>query len=142
MDDQEDASKQGGIVELDVDEDVTLEEVDAEVTMDANETDQAEPTEVEEVIEVVTGAKLMTDVVTTAATAIIAAPMPKASAPMRRRGVIIQDPVEDKAFAKELEAELNANINWKDVVDQVKRKGMQENTVMRYQALKRKPVTK
>nr|GFC11211.1 hypothetical protein [Tanacetum cinerariifolium] len=35
-----------------------------------------------------------------------------------------------------------ANINWKDVVDQVKRKGMQENTVMRYQALKRKPVTK
>nr|GEY86172.1 hypothetical protein [Tanacetum cinerariifolium] len=42
---------------------------------------------------------------------------------------------------RQLEAELNANINWNDVVDQVKRKEMQDNTVMRYQALKRKTVT-
>nr|GFA16106.1 hypothetical protein [Tanacetum cinerariifolium] len=47
----------------------------------------------------------------------------------------------DKAFARQLEAELNANINWNDVVDQVKRKEKQDNIVMRYQALKRKPVT-
>nr|GEX41076.1 hypothetical protein [Tanacetum cinerariifolium] len=116
------------------------------------ETDKAEPAEVEEVIEVVTGAKLMIEVVTTTATTITAAQVPKASAPRRRRGVIIQDPekaattsvivhLEDEAFAKELEVELNANINWNDVVDQVKRKERQDNTVMRYQALKRKPVT-
>nr|GEV06440.1 hypothetical protein [Tanacetum cinerariifolium] len=89
MDDQEDASKQGGgIAELDTDEDVTLEEVDAEVTIDANvqgrleesqaklyhldlehadkvlsmeETDEAEPAKVEEVIKVVIAAKLMTE---------------------------------------------------------------------------------
>nr|GFD01651.1 hypothetical protein [Tanacetum cinerariifolium] len=48
---------------------------------------------------------------------------------------------EDEAFARELEAELNANINWNDVMEQVKRKEKQDNTVMRYQALKRKPVT-
>nr|GEU44459.1 zinc finger, CCHC-type, retrotransposon Gag domain protein [Tanacetum cinerariifolium] len=202
MDDLEDASKHGGIAELDADEDFTLEEVDVKVTIDANvqgrleesqakvyhldlehakkvvtmqDTDEAEPAEVEEVIELVTAAKLMTEVVTT----ITAALVPKASAPRRRRGVIIQDPKEAttasvivqlevkskdkgkgilvkepkplkrqaqieqyKAFARELEAELNANINWNDVVDQVKRKERQDNTAMIYQALKRKPVTK
>nr|GEY63235.1 hypothetical protein [Tanacetum cinerariifolium] len=195
----------GKIVEIDADEDVTLEEVDAEVTKDADvqgrleesqanvyhldlehdekvismqDTNEAEPAKVEEVIEVVTASKLMTEVVTTAATTITAAPVPKASAPRKRRGVIIQDPEEaatasiimqsdvmskdkgkgilvkepkplkrqaqiepDEAFARELKAELNANINWNDVVDQVKRKERQDNTVMRYQALKRKPVT-
>nr|GFA23568.1 hypothetical protein [Tanacetum cinerariifolium] len=155
MDDQEDASKQGEIVELDADEDVTL--VDAEE--DINDTDEAEPVEVEEVIKVVATAKLMTEVVTIAATTITAAQVPKVSAPRRRRGVVIQDPKEiatasvimhtevkskdkgkgilieepkplkrqaqieqDKAFARQLEAELNANINWDDVMEQVKRK--------------------
>nr|GEU46181.1 hypothetical protein [Tanacetum cinerariifolium] len=142
----------GEIAELNADEDVTLEDVDAEVVMDANDTDEEEPAKVEEVIEVVTTTKLMTEVVTTAATTITAAKVPKASAPRRRRGVVIQDPEEtatslvivhseDEAFARQLEAELNANINWNDVVDQVKRKEKQDNTVMRYQALKRKPVT-
>nr|GEW47381.1 hypothetical protein [Tanacetum cinerariifolium] len=41
----------------------------------------------------------------------------------------------------QLEAELNANINWDDVIEQVKRRENQDNTVMSYQALKRKPVT-
>nr|GEU62913.1 hypothetical protein [Tanacetum cinerariifolium] len=142
------------------------------------ETDEAKPAEVEEVLEVVAAAKLMTEVVTTATTTITVAPVPKASAPRKRRGVIIQDPKEaataslsvqlevkskdkgkeilveepkplkrqtqieqDKAFARELEAELIANINWNEVVEQVKREERQDNTVMRYQALKRKPVT-
>nr|GEY31954.1 integrase, catalytic region, zinc finger, CCHC-type, peptidase aspartic, catalytic [Tanacetum cinerariifolium] len=90
------------ISELDADEDVTL--VDAEEDMNTNvqgrlaesqakvyhlvlehakkvlsmqDTDEAEPAEVEEVIEVVTVAKLMTEVVTTAATTITAAQVPK-----------------------------------------------------------------
>nr|GFC83670.1 hypothetical protein [Tanacetum cinerariifolium] len=94
------------------------------------------------VIEVVTAAKLIIKVVTTAAQ------VPKASALRKRRGVVIQDPKEtttasvivqtkvkskdkgkeilikepkplkkqaqikqDEAFARELEAKLNANIN-------------------------------
>nr|GFB27827.1 hypothetical protein [Tanacetum cinerariifolium] len=189
-----------GITELDADEDVTLEEVDAEVqgrllesqaqvyhldlehaqkVLSMQKTNKAYPAEVEKVLEVVTAAKLMTEVVTTATTTITAASVPKASAPRRRRGVIIQDLKEattvslnvqsevmskdkgkgilveepkplkrqaqieqDEAFARKLEAQLNANINWNEVIEQVKRKKKQDNTVMRYQSLKRKPVTK
>nr|GEV83212.1 hypothetical protein [Tanacetum cinerariifolium] len=206
MDDQEDASKQGEIAKLDANEDITLETVDAEdadvqgrlpesqaqvyhldlvhpqKVLSMQETNEAESAEVEEVIKVVTTAKLMTEVVTTTAatttaTTITAALIPKASAPRRRRGVIIHDPEEDattsvsmqsevkfkdkgkgilveepkplkrqaqieqdEAFARELEAELNTNINWNEVIEQVKRKEKQNNTIMRYQALKRKPV--
>nr|GEZ42242.1 hypothetical protein [Tanacetum cinerariifolium] len=37
--------------------------------------------------------------------------------------------------------ELNKNINWNDVIEQVQRKEKEDNVVMRYQALKRKPQT-
>nr|GEW85416.1 hypothetical protein [Tanacetum cinerariifolium] len=134
MDDQEDASKQGEIAELDANEDVTLEDIDAEVAIDADDTDEVEPAEVEEVIKVVTAAKLMTEVVTTAATTITTAQVPKASAPKKKRGVVIQDP-EETATALVIVHSKN------DVVDQVKRKEKQYNTVMRYQALKRNPLT-
>nr|GEX31835.1 putative ribonuclease H-like domain-containing protein [Tanacetum cinerariifolium] len=136
----------GKIAELDVDDDVTL--VDAEVAMDANDTDEAELAEAEEVIKVVIAAKLITEVVTTTAITITTAQVTKASAPRRRRGVVILDPKEiatalviDEAFARELEAELNTNINWDNIMKQVKRKEKQNNTVMRYQVLKRKPIT-
>nr|GEX23777.1 hypothetical protein [Tanacetum cinerariifolium]GEX49805.1 hypothetical protein [Tanacetum cinerariifolium] len=66
------------------------------------------------------------------------------------KGILVEKPKplkqqaqieQDKAFARELEAELNANINWNDVVDRVKKKERQDNTVMRYQVLKSKPIT-
>nr|GEW79042.1 putative ribonuclease H-like domain-containing protein [Tanacetum cinerariifolium] len=177
MDDQEDASKQEGISELDADEDVTL--VNAEEDMSANvqgrlaksqakvyhldlqhakkvlsmqDTNETEPAKVEEVIKVVTAAKLMTKVVTTTATTITATQVPKASAPRKRRGVVIQDPEEtttasvivhtkDEDFARELEAKINFIINLDDVMEQVKTREKQDNTVMRYQYLKREPVT-
>nr|GEU44357.1 putative ribonuclease H-like domain-containing protein [Tanacetum cinerariifolium] len=167
-------------VEDAVEDEDDVNEVSAEPTLPSPtpDTDEAKPAKVKEVIKVVTAVKLMTKIVTTAATTITAAQVPKASASRRRRGVIIQDPKEaatasvivqsevkskdkgkgilikepkplkrqaqieqDEAFARQLEAELNANINWNDVVDQVKRKERQDNTIMRYQALKRKPVT-
>nr|GEZ15470.1 hypothetical protein [Tanacetum cinerariifolium] len=130
------------IDELDADEDVTLVDVDAEVDMDANiqgrmvesqakaynldlqhsekvlsmhDTDEAEPAEVKEVLEVVTAAKLMTKVVTTAAPITIDAQVPKASAPKKRQ----------------LEAELNANINWNEAIEQVKRKERQDNKLVK-----------
>nr|GEU39336.1 putative ribonuclease H-like domain-containing protein [Tanacetum cinerariifolium] len=163
MDDKEDASKQrGGIDELDADEDVTL--VDAEEDMNTNVQGRL--------------AKSQAKVVTTVATIITAAQVLKASAPWRRRGVVIQDLEEtatasvivhtnvkskdkckgilieepkplkrqaqieqDEAFARQSKAKLNANINWDDVMEQLKRIGKQDNTVMRYQALKIKPMT-
>nr|GEW77652.1 uncharacterized mitochondrial protein AtMg00810-like [Tanacetum cinerariifolium] len=121
----------------------------SEKVLSMQDTDEAEPAKVEELIKVVTASKLMTKVVTTAATTTITtAQVPKASALRRRRGVIIQDPedtaialVIDEAFTRQLEAKLNANVNWNDVLEEVKRKEQQDNTVMRCQALKRKHVT-
>nr|GEW57233.1 hypothetical protein [Tanacetum cinerariifolium] len=164
MDNQEDASNQGEIAELDDNEDVTLEVVDAEVAMDAaiqgrlpesqakvyhldlerakkvlsmHDTDEAKPAEVEDVIEVVTAAKLMIEVVTIAATTITGAQVPKASAPRKRRGVVIQDPEETTTASVIMHSKAKSKDKGK-----VKRKEKQDNTVMRYQDLKRKPVTK
>nr|GEV23917.1 reverse transcriptase domain-containing protein [Tanacetum cinerariifolium] len=66
----------------------------AKKVLSMQDTDKAETVEVKEVIKVVTAAKLMIEVVTTAATPITTAQVPKASASRRRRGVIIQDPEE------------------------------------------------
>nr|GEW57028.1 copia protein [Tanacetum cinerariifolium] len=79
-----------------------------------------EPVELQEVVEVVTIAKLITKVVTTANATITAA---------------------DEAYARELEAELNKNIDWDEVINHVQRKKKEDNSVKRYQALKRKPQT-
>nr|GFA88651.1 hypothetical protein [Tanacetum cinerariifolium] len=158
IDDQEDASKQGGIIGLiDTDEDFILEEVDAakdaKVAEDEDD-DEPEPAELKEVIKVITTTKLMTEVVT-AAPIIVAIITAAPSAARKRKGVVIRDPKEaatpstivhskpkskdkgkgilvkepkplkkqaqieqDDAYARELEAELNKNINWDDVIEQ------------------------
>nr|GEU82547.1 hypothetical protein [Tanacetum cinerariifolium] len=144
--------------------------------IDEDDVDDEELADVEEVMEVVKAAKLMTEVVTTSgATTTVEAT--KVSVPRRRRGVVIQDPEEttsivvvhsevqskdkgkgilieepkslkgqaqieqDEAFARQLEAELNADINWNVVMEQVKRNERLNDAVMKYQALKRKPLT-
>nr|GEX40415.1 hypothetical protein [Tanacetum cinerariifolium] len=138
----------GEIAKLDANEDVTLVDVDAEVEMNTNiqgrmaesqakaynldleyskkflnmqDTDEAEPAEVEEVLEIVIAAKLMTEVVTTAAPITTTAQVPKASSLRKRRGVVIQDPKETATTSIIMHSE--------------------DNAVMRYQALKRKPLT-
>nr|GEV00056.1 hypothetical protein [Tanacetum cinerariifolium] len=150
--------KQGRMIAyMDEDVKVNLEEAQAkaynldlqhaEKVLSMQDVDKEEPAEVEEVLEVVKAAKLFTEVVTTVEPTTTAAQIPKASALRRRRGVVIQDPEEtaasliDESFTRQLEAELNANINWNDVVEQVKKSERQNNEVMRYQALKRKPLT-
>nr|GEV25235.1 hypothetical protein [Tanacetum cinerariifolium] len=165
---------------------IDLEHADKVLSM---QDDEVEPVELQEVVEVVTTAKLITEVVT-AASATITAAAPTLttvaaltlttapSAARRRKGVVIRDHEEtatpstiihteakskdkgkgilveepkplkkqaqieqDEAFERELEAELNKTINWDDVIDQVQRKEKEDNVVMRYQALKRKPQT-
>nr|GEZ41049.1 hypothetical protein [Tanacetum cinerariifolium] len=163
------AESQAQIYEID------LEHADKFLSM---QDDELDPVELKEVV---TTAKLMTEVVTaagatiTAATTLITA---ASSAARRRKGVVIRDPEEtatpsiiihtepkskdkgkeimvqepkplkkktqieqDEAYARDLEAELNKNINWDDVIKQVQRKKKEDNDVLRYQALKRKPHT-
>nr|GEX37845.1 hypothetical protein [Tanacetum cinerariifolium] len=190
------------IANIDADEDVTLKDVaagakdvadvekDAEIEENADVLsmydDKLELAKLKEVVEVVTTAKLMTEVVTVASatinaanTLIIVAVITTApSVARRRKGVVIRDPEEtatpsiiihfepkskdkgkgimveepkplkkqaqfeqDEAYARELEAELNKNINWDEVIEKFQRKEKEDNVVMRYQALKREPQT-
>nr|GEW61881.1 hypothetical protein [Tanacetum cinerariifolium] len=132
--------------------------------------DESKPTKVQEVVEVVTTAKIITEVVTAAsetitaasititateaqvpATILTAAPARVIAAPSRRRkGVVIRDPQEESTTSiiilaetksKDKEAELNKNIDWDEVIDHVKKKAKEDPAVKKYQALKRKPQT-
>nr|GEZ93574.1 hypothetical protein [Tanacetum cinerariifolium] len=85
------------------------------------DVNEEEPAKVEEVLEVVKAAKLMTEVVTTAGET-TTAEAPKISVPRRRRGVIIQDPEETISTVLCIQ---RFNLNIKE----------------KYQALKRKPLT-
>nr|GEY25632.1 hypothetical protein [Tanacetum cinerariifolium] len=181
----------GIITSIDADEDVTLKDVavvarDVAVVEEIVKDDEIEPVELKEVVEVVTTAKIMTEVVTASSATITAAdtPIPAAaittalSAVRRRKGLVIRDPEEtatpstiihvepkskdkgkgimvhepkplkkktqieqDEAYERELEEEINKNIDWDEVIKQVQRKEKEDNAVMRYQALKRKPQT-
>nr|GEW29566.1 ribonuclease H-like domain, reverse transcriptase, RNA-dependent DNA polymerase [Tanacetum cinerariifolium] len=103
------------------------------------------PVELKEVIEVVTTAKLMTEVVTVAATTITAAPITSAiitaapSAARSRKGVVIRDPEKTATPSTIVHSEPKAKDKGKDIL--VKRKEKEDNVVLRYQALKRKPQT-
>nr|GEY12716.1 hypothetical protein [Tanacetum cinerariifolium] len=74
----------------------------------------------------------------------------KAKSKDKGKGIFIEEPKplkkqaqikQDEAYARELEAELNKNIDWDEVIDHVQRKQKEDNVVKRYQALKRKPQT-
>nr|GEV26844.1 hypothetical protein [Tanacetum cinerariifolium] len=127
--------------------------------------EESEPAELQEVVDIVTTTKIITEVVTTASTTITTADVPVhaarivaaptlTTAPSRRtKGVVIRDPKESttttstiiyseaKSKDKELEAELNRTIDWDKVIDHVNKKEKEDKSVKRYQALKRKPQT-
>nr|GFA15848.1 hypothetical protein [Tanacetum cinerariifolium] len=65
----------GIIANIDADEDVTLKNVDV-VAQDVTADDELEPAELKEVVEVVTTAKLMTEVVIATSATITAADTP------------------------------------------------------------------
>nr|GEV82397.1 hypothetical protein [Tanacetum cinerariifolium] len=132
---------------------IDLEHADKVLSM---QDDEPEPFELKEVIEVVTTAKLITEVVTAAATTIIATPITAApSAARRRKGVVIRDPEETATPSTIVHSEPKSNDKGKDILVEepkpLKKQAQieqddeayekQDNTVLRYQALKRKPQT-
>nr|GEV75632.1 copia protein [Tanacetum cinerariifolium] len=149
----DDVSKQGRMIaDMDADVDVTLKDV-AKDAQDAKmkENDEVETDELQEVVEVVTTVKLISEVVTAASFTIIVATPTLTTAPTKSKEKgkwILVEPKplkkqaqieQDEAYAGELEAELNKNIDWDEVIDHVQRKQKEDNVVKRYQALKRKP---
>nr|GEU68820.1 ribonuclease H-like domain-containing protein [Tanacetum cinerariifolium] len=100
----DDVSKQKRMIaDIDIDVDVILEDANKEVVVEKSadvlsmQDDKKEPTELQEVVEVVTTAKLITEVVT-AASATLTAAVPtlttSPSAARRIKGVVIRDPKE------------------------------------------------
>nr|GEU85440.1 putative ribonuclease H-like domain-containing protein [Tanacetum cinerariifolium] len=75
---------------------------------------------------------------------------PKVQAKNKEKAILIEEPKPlkrkmkidlDEEVARQLEAELNADINWNAMIEQVKRSEKLTDAVMKYQALKKKPLT-
>nr|GFB02515.1 hypothetical protein [Tanacetum cinerariifolium] len=118
--------------------------------------DESEPAEVQEVVDVVTTAKIITEVVTAASETITAARVvirdpeestttsiiihAKTKSKDKGKGILVEEPTplkkqaqieQDEAFARELEAELNRNIDWDEVIDHVNKKSKEDPAVER-----------
>nr|GFB78281.1 hypothetical protein [Tanacetum cinerariifolium] len=72
---------------------------------------------------------------------IIVIVQPKVQAKDKRKAILIEKPKPlkrqaqiklDKEVARQLEVELNANIDWNDVIDQVQRRKKLTDAVMKY----------
>nr|GFD17895.1 hypothetical protein [Tanacetum cinerariifolium] len=66
------------------------------------------------------------------------------------KGILVKEPKplkkkqqieQDEKYARELQAELNRNIDWDEVIDHMKKKAKEDPVMKRYQVLKRKPQT-
>nr|GFA86093.1 hypothetical protein [Tanacetum cinerariifolium] len=109
-----------------------------------------EPAELQEVVEMVTTAKLMTEVVTAASATITATDTPitattltaAPSAARRRKGVVIRDLEETATPSIIIHLEPKSKDKDKGILVEepkpLKKKEKEDNVVMRYQALKRK----
>nr|GEX86944.1 uncharacterized mitochondrial protein AtMg00810-like [Tanacetum cinerariifolium] len=130
---------------------IDLEHTDKVLSMQNGEL---EPVELQEVVEVVTTAKLMTEVVTAASATItvvdtanpVALTFTTApSAARRRKGVVIRDPEETATPSTIIHTEPKSKDKGKGILVEepkpLKKKEKEDNAVMRYQALKRKPQT-
>nr|GEU76387.1 hypothetical protein [Tanacetum cinerariifolium] len=126
---------------------IDLEHADKVLSM---QDDKVELAELQEVVEFVTTAKLMTEVITAASAIIIAAASTLTTAPAptlttapsaarRRKGVVIRDPEETATPSTIIHSKAKSKDKGKE---QVQRKEKEDNDVIRYQALKRKPQTK
>nr|GEY50180.1 hypothetical protein [Tanacetum cinerariifolium] len=122
-----------------------------------------EPAEVQEVVDAVTIAKLITEVVT-ASSIIVSVAEPQVptatitvspvrvvvASTRRRKGVVIRDPKKESTTYSVINANtkskdkgkgimLNRDIDWDAAIDNVKQKAKEDPTVQRYQVMKRKP---
>nr|GEW88866.1 hypothetical protein [Tanacetum cinerariifolium] len=101
--------------------------------------DEPEPFELKKVIKVVTITRLMTEVVTVVATTAVSTITAAPSAARRRKGVVIRDPEETATPSTILHFKPKSKDKGKGIW--VKRKEKEDNAVLRYQTLKRKPQT-
>nr|GEU78438.1 hypothetical protein [Tanacetum cinerariifolium] len=134
------------ITDMDADSDVVLEEakdVAADIVKDVQDADvEDKPAELQEVVDVVTTTKIITEVVTAADVPIPVATTTAApiltDAPSRRRNrVVIRDPEESTTTSIIIHFEAKSKDKGKGIL----RKQKEDKAVKRHQALKRKPQT-
>nr|GEX77608.1 hypothetical protein [Tanacetum cinerariifolium] len=136
---------------------INLEHADKVLSM---QDDKVDPVELQEVVEVVTTAKLITKVVIATSATITDAALTLTTAPSavrRRNGVVIRDLEETATQSTIIHTEAKSKYKGKGILveepkplkkqaqieqDEAFRKEKKDNAVMRYQALKRKPQTK
>nr|GEX72393.1 hypothetical protein [Tanacetum cinerariifolium] len=124
---------------------------------------EEESTEVQEVVEVVTTAKLITEVVTAASAPtkkkmVIRDPEEESTAITpaetkskdKGKSIMVEEPkplkkkqqVEiDEAYAKKLHEEFNQDIDWDVAIEHVKQKAKEDPFIQRYQVMKKSPQT-
>nr|GEV88955.1 hypothetical protein [Tanacetum cinerariifolium] len=135
----DDVSKQARIIaDMDANVDVTLKDIAKNVVVDA---------EIEESADKEKGSRIRDTEETATPFTIIHF---KAKSKDKGKGILVEEPKplkkqaqieQDEAYPRELEAELNKNIDWDEVIKQVHWKEKEDNAVKIYQALKRKPQT-
>nr|GEU47948.1 RNA-directed DNA polymerase, eukaryota, reverse transcriptase zinc-binding domain protein [Tanacetum cinerariifolium] len=170
-------NKGGIIANINADEDVFLEDAkDVDVAIEKSaeidksvlsmHEEESKPAEFQEVVDVVTTAKIITEVVTAASDTITSARVvirdpeeittpstiihSEAKSKDKGKGILVEEPEllkkqaqikQDEPYARELETKLYQNIDWDEVIDHVHKKEKEDPTVKRYQALKMKPQT-
>nr|GEV14922.1 hypothetical protein [Tanacetum cinerariifolium] len=140
----DDVSNQGRMIaEMDQDADVVLEEA-KEVTEDAK-VDESVDIQGRQADETITAAsttiiavEAQVPAATLTASAARVTATPKDPKPFKKKQQIEQD----EKYARELQAELNKNIDCDEAIDHVKKKAKEDPAAKRYQVLKRKPQTK
>nr|GEV39247.1 putative reverse transcriptase domain-containing protein [Tanacetum cinerariifolium] len=169
----DDVSNQGRMInDMDAVTDVVLEEAkdvtddakdgqdaDVQVNVLSMHEEESEPAVLQEVVDIVTAAKIIIEVVTVASTTItdvdvsiptittIAAPTLTAAHSRRTNGVVIRDLEESSTTTSTIiHSEAKSKDKGKgildEVIDHVNKKAKEDPAVKRYQALKRKPQTK
>nr|GEV48529.1 DNA-directed DNA polymerase [Tanacetum cinerariifolium] len=157
---------QDDVVVLEDDNEEDREVVDAVKDVEEAKEDETKPTKVQEVVDVITTAKIITEVVTAAsetvttvdviitiakaqvpAATLTAAPARVAVAPSRRRKeVVIRDPELESTTSIIIPAKTKSKDKGKgildEVIDHVKLKAKEDPSVKKYQAMKRKTQTK
>nr|GEZ32515.1 hypothetical protein [Tanacetum cinerariifolium] len=160
-DDMEDVFNQGRMIDdLDKDEGIELAEI-YHVDLDHSSkvlSMQEDDSEVQEVVEIVTTAKLITDVVTAASQVSAASATISAAKPNKGKGILIEtskpmkkkDQIElDAEYAKKLHEEINKDheefnkdIDWDAPIDHANQKSKNPQYIKRYQGMKKRPQTK
>nr|GEY16709.1 hypothetical protein [Tanacetum cinerariifolium] len=104
---------------------------------------QEDKPEVQEVVDVVTTAKLITEVVVAVSESVTAASVTIA---VVLAATIIVAPIRvdvemDEEYARKLHEKLNQDIDWSVAIDHVKKKAKEDPYVQRYQVMKTRPQT-